>query len=368
VQTIRSIVESNPSDNNFTSLRLLAATVVIWFHSFALTLHAPEEPVFRFIAPLPDLGLLGVLAFFAISGFLVTKSFTERRAPMDFVLARVLRIYPGLIAASLFTVLVGAIYSKVPLHRFVASPITLDYLLHTPFGWELRDVLPGVFTTNPFPNAMNGSLWTLPLELKMYFGCFAAGLLSLLYRQWAFNACFAAGIAFFHFYPELFPINPGLWAARQLGLAFAAGSLIWVNSDRLPLNLPTILLAAGLLVISPHTSLFAGLFVASFTYLVLAAALYPPFRLRLPQPGDYSYGLYIYAFPVQQAIIAMWAPLHPVTLFALALPITLILAVASWHLIERPALRLKSRLGSSRVSDESKVAAAGRASAASVDR
>lgn len=343
VKTIAAVAGTR--DNNFTALRFLAATAVIWFHSYALTLRSHDEPVFRLMSAAFDVGLLGVVAFFAISGFLVTRSFTERRSALAFVIARALRIYPGLIAATLFTIAVGALCSTLPAREFMVHPATRDYLWHTASGRHISHALPGTFLTNPYPHSVNGSLWTLPMELKMYVGCLAAGVLTLLHRRWLFNLCFVAAIAFFAWRPEWFPVNPGMWAARQLGLAFACGAFAWINRDWIPVNLLGGAGAVALLAFAPRSMLGVS-YVPIITYVVLWLALWRPVRPGwLKGGGDYSYGLYIYAFPIQQALILAWPTLHPVAVFALAFPLTLALAIASWHFVEHPALALKSGLG-----------------------
>ena len=347
MKTFASTTQSR--DNNFTALRFLAATAVIWFHSYALTERPSDEPLYRLMGGAFDLGFLGVTAFFAISGFLVTKSFTERRSPLAFVVARALRIYPGLVAATVFTIVVAAACSTLPWFAFVTHRDTVDYLLHTSSGFTIRHLLPGAFQSNPYPHSANGSLWTLPMELKMYVACLAAGLLGLFRRRWLFNACFAAGVAFFAWHPEWFPVNRGMWVARQLGLAFAIGSFAWVNRDWVPLNAPAMLAAVLLIFATPRAIGLGVLFVPLYAYLVLALALHPGLHPQSwREHGDYSYGLYVYAFPIQQALLSKWSGLDPVQVFGAAFPLTLLVAVASWHLVERPALGLKPRFGSQR--------------------
>ncbi len=315
---------------------------MIWFHSFALTLRADEEPAFNAMSKTYDTGFLGVLAFFAISGFLVTKSYAERHSPFAFAAARVLRIYPGLVAATLFTIAIGAARTTLPLGVFVTDPMTRDYLWHTASGWDVRHHLPGVFASNPYPHSVNGSLWTLPMELKMYVGCLAAGMLGLFRRRWLFNLAFAAGVAFFAWHPDWFPVSHGLWAARQLGLAFAFGASAWVNRAWIPLDAAATAVALGIIVFAPARIGINLLFVPLFVYLLLSVPLHPKLYWRgANRRGDYSYGLYIYAFPVQQVVIMTWPMLDPRLVFAIALPVTLVIAIASWHVIERPALAWK---------------------------
>jgi peptidoglycan/LPS O-acetylase OafA/YrhL len=329
-------------DNNFNLIRFAAASGVIWFHSYALALKPADEPLFRsFLHPF-DVGFLAVAAFFVVSGFLVTRSFAMRRTPIAFVAARLLRIYPGLALAALFTVVLAGICSTLPWRDYLSAPATHEYLWRTATGWNIVDTLPGAFATNPYPRVVNGSLWTLPLELRMYLGCLIAGLLGLFQRTWMFNITFAMGVALFWLMPEWFPIEQGRWIARQLGLAFALGGLAWVNRNRIPIS-PLAAGAAGLLLLVSPVSLRSILVLPVLAYALLAFAMHPMFQIpAFTRTGDYSYGLYIYAFPIQQALLSRPGPPDPVAIFAWTFPAALALAFISWHVVEKPALRLKS--------------------------
>jgi peptidoglycan/LPS O-acetylase OafA/YrhL len=150
--------------NNFDALRLGAALLVVESHSFAMTASGSDS-VTRFFPDL-DGGEIAVATFFVISGYLITIS-AQRRSRLEFLLARGLRILPALIFVTLFSVLViGPIFTRMPLHVYATSPITLNYLGNA-YVFGLSFFLPGVFTSSPVPG-VNGSLWTLPLEVSMY--------------------------------------------------------------------------------------------------------------------------------------------------------------------------------------------------------
>jgi len=94
-------------DNDMQLLRVLAAAAVLLFHCYALTDHWTDEPLWRAAPPL-NLGALGVEVFFVISGFLVTQSWLAREHLASFAVARALRIYPALVAATILTVIAMA--------------------------------------------------------------------------------------------------------------------------------------------------------------------------------------------------------------------------------------------------------------------
>jgi peptidoglycan/LPS O-acetylase OafA/YrhL len=209
--------------------------------------------------------------------------------------------------------------------------------------------LPGAFPTNPFPHDVNGSLWTLPIELRLYVGVLLAGLVGLLSRRWAWLVALLALIAAFAARPDWFPLRPNDRVVQELALLFGLGSLAWVWRDALPVSLGGAAIAFLLVVVDPGGLPRTALFAPLLAYVVLVLAYHPALQWRgFNRVGDYSYGLYVYSFPVQQTLMQRLPALDPHGLFALALPLALLVAVASWHFVEAPALALKSRLASLR--------------------
>jgi peptidoglycan/LPS O-acetylase OafA/YrhL len=333
-------------DNNFQLIRFLAATAVILFHCYALTDHWTDEPLWR-VAPELNLSVLGVGAFFVVSGFLVTRSWLERGRLMPFVAARALRIYPALIGATLLTIGLAAWSSAMPWRAFLADPRTYDYAWRTALARDFVVGLPGAYATNPYRDAVNGSLWTLPIELRLYVGAGLAGVAGLLGRRYAWAGVTAALAALFAVRPEWFPIVPNDNATRTLALLFGLGSLACVFRHALPVTLIGLAGAVALVAANPWGIGRGVLFPPLLAYIVLVAAYHPRLRWRaFNRLGDYSYGLYVFSFPIQQILVAkLGAPVvsSPAALFAAAFPLTLALAALSWHLVEQPALGLKFR-------------------------
>jgi peptidoglycan/LPS O-acetylase OafA/YrhL len=159
--------------NTFDFVRLFAASLVVWSHQYALM--GLPEPMVKVLGH--SFGGLGVLIFFAISGYLNTLSVVRHKSMLTFLIRRGLRIYPGLAVCVLFTVTLGAFvvpnikpYFNYQLLSFIGKNITL-------FFGDKAGVSEGVFIGNSYPNALNGSLWTLAYEVKMYVLlaiCFAA--------------------------------------------------------------------------------------------------------------------------------------------------------------------------------------------------
>jgi len=332
--------------NNFDVLRLLAASFVLFSHSYALVGH-PE--------PFADVsgwtfGEIGVVMFFAMSGFLIAKSWNEQPHLAPFSAKRGLRLLPALMVAVSVTVfVVGPLFTVLPLSSYFSDPTTWLYLVRCAFLITFFVTLPGVFETNPYPDAVNGSLWTLPVEACCYAMAAALGSLGLLRRSGVLAAfgCLlvlcVTPLSPFSIAPAGGTTGGNLPLVIMLGATFVLGSLAY--SVRARLHLSWIILAA-LMVLWIATwgggwARATGVLAIAFAVLVLAFRT-PAWLRRLTAPGDVSYGIYVYAFPVQQSLAAIWGPgLSPLVMMAIAFPVTYGLAFLSWRLVERPALALK---------------------------
>ncbi len=330
-------------DNNTKLLRFLAATSVIVFHCYALTDTWTDEPLYRLTSD-TNLGALGVECFFVLSGFLVTQSWLARPHVPAFFASRALRIYPALFAAVAVSILLAGLSSAAPWYSFLTDPQTLEFARNNALGWRTSYDLPGAFKTNPYPGASNGSLWTLAVELRLYVGVAILGAAGALARRNAGAAAIIALIALFSVRPQWLPLPTDNQGVFDLALLFALGSLAYLWRERIPLSITAMAAGIALFLWNPGGAVRGHLIAPFVVYAVLVLAYHPRVHTTLlNRGGDYSYGLYVYAFPVQQAILHNSPGLSSLGLFVAAFPVTLALAAASWHGLERPALELKSR-------------------------
>jgi peptidoglycan/LPS O-acetylase OafA/YrhL len=319
--------------NNFNLIRLVAASLVIWSHAWAITGTAGHDHFARLSTR--SAGAFAVDVFFVISGFLVAAS-CERNPWRDFLRARALRIYPALVVCVALTVgVLGPILSTAP--DYWSNAGTWRYLWSNATLWRAEYFLPGVFETLP-RTAVNGSLWTLPIEGRLYLALFVAGLLGMLAPKryvpsWALAIAGAAGFAWWSQ-----PLPEHLEYLLWVTAFFITGTLLWVLRAKVPLSwwlwLPMLAVAA----LTRGTPGFVPAYVVTVAYGVFCLA----FRAPLPriERTDLSYGLYLYGWPMQQvALLAGAASVAANTLAATAL--ALACAAASWFLVERPALRWK---------------------------
>jgi peptidoglycan/LPS O-acetylase OafA/YrhL len=335
-------------DNNFNLIRLTAALSVLAGHSVAV-LGLPSSREFFFDHLGLSLAEMAVDVFFVTSGFLVTGSLVNRGEVIAYLWARALRIYPAIWVMLLLTVfLLAPALTTLPLADYFASPKTHDYFAKcaTLIG-GVRYSLPGVFETMPLHGEFNGSLWTLPIELRLY--CYlAAGWLVLAaapaIRLKAMSvAAPIAAIAFLVLIlrGRLFgaPFN----AADTRIFMFLYGTTLYLWRDKVPMR-PGILIAAlaCLLVASVNQQAFFVAYVVCLAPLVLHLAYLPKGRVgAFNDWGDCSYGVYIYAFPIQQTLAFLFPGMPLIAMIVGSGAITLGVAALSWTLIERRALALK---------------------------
>jgi peptidoglycan/LPS O-acetylase OafA/YrhL len=234
-------------------------------------------------------------------------------------------------------------FTILALPAYLLDPATRMYIwLNLKLGGDMQWNLPGVFVHNFYPDAVNGSLWTLPAEIRMYAWIATLGALGILHRRRLVNIVLVALFVFGVAAPEHLPLVIRPTHVPLAGM-FLIGTFCFINRDQIPVgNLP--MLALILVTAIAHKSfLFPYLFGLTVAYFCFWFAYVPNFHW-FNRFGDYSYGLYLWGFPVQQAVSAsIGKPVHPWVNLAVSLPITLALAVASWHLVEKPALRWKSR-------------------------
>ena len=330
--------------NAFDLLRLIAASIVIFSHAYAL-LGLPDGPIVHFVEYI-GAGGLGVGIFFSLSGYLNARS-VRRHAVTEFYIFRALRIFPALIVNLVFTAcLIGP---------FVTTLATFDYFRdHQVWSYVLRgatlsihESLPGVFAGNRYPNAVNASLWTLPGEFALYLLL----PLSQLARDRAGHANIAAAVFFAAVH--LIALGPAGLSDYHLGF----GPLRWISADAamffvgaalasfdLPFGQARIAAAAlGLFAVTLNAAYSE---LSTLITLPLATVAIGSLRTEALAPReDISYGLYIYAFPIQQLVYdKLHLVVSSVALFGISTLIAATAALLSWRLVEKPIIDRRWRL------------------------
>lgn len=345
--------------NNLDFLRFFFAALVIFSHSYPL-LYGEQagnqiEPLWLLTRGQLTGGRLAVAFFFIISGFLITASWMRSQSISAFFVRRVLRIYPGFIVMSLGCMLLVvplAMADSDALLRYFTLPHLLLYqvLLYLPGD-------PGIFVNNPIPGVMNGSVWTIRYEFWCYVFLALLGISRILRHRTLVLGLFGAwlllliGSTCLGIVPRL-PFESGrTWFIFgsfnhyvEFTSFFLGGTVFYLYRERIPYSRRLLFVSAvalGLLA-ATGVGLLAGLAVFG-TYIVFYLGFTPTRRLsHFSARGDFSYGVYLYAFPIQQLmVLACGTGLQPMVLSLAAFGPTLIIAIGSWYLIEQPALRQK---------------------------
>ncbi len=336
----------DPRKNALNACRLVLATEVILWHSFSVTGHSvSSKPVLQLLFS------VGVDGFFALSGFLITSSWLRNPQLRDYLLARALRILPGLYACLVVTAFVFAPLSLAiqggQAKKLLLSSAPIEYVLkNSTLVSALALDVGGTPKGIPEHGVWNASVWTLMWEVLCYLAVAGIGLVGLAKRRRLSPVIFALAVLGATLLPPL--TYPGPWTNLQLAvrftIMFSAGALLYQWRDVIPArwSLVTvsvlIVLASSLL---PDYRAVGGLPLAYA--VIVSGSLIHSQRLRLRT--DLSYGTYIYASPTQQLLaVGGLAGLNPLLFFVIATTATLPLAALSWFLVEKPAQSLKSRL------------------------
>lgn len=350
--------------NSLNFLRVVFALMVIAGHGIQIGGFGADNLFGK-----TTLGTIAVYGFFGISGYLIAQS-ASRHSIGRYLWQRFLRIFPAFWVALLMTAFVfGTLgwahsHSDCSFSCYVSSPGgALSYVLHN--SWlrinqsQIANAPGTVVLGNRY--VWNGSLWTLFYEALCYLLLGALAVVGLLRRRivvlvlttslWIIEATLVS--------VPRFNAQFGLlknWDLLQIVTffpLFLTGSLIFLYKDRIPDSGALALVSAGafamaLFVPLGHTGPPPGFWLSS-TNLAAPALAYPVLWLGAHLPfehvgvrNDYSYGTYIYAYPVQQ-LLAVWGAqrLGYPAFLVLSVAGTAPFAVASWWLIERNALSLK---------------------------
>ena len=332
-------------NNNFDLIRLMAALMVMLGHSYGIQ-GASIEPMFWF-SHLESFGSLAVYAFFMISGMLVSASFANQSSALRFIGLRVLRIWPGaMVCAAFIALVVAPIFSGLPVRAYFSDARILHWLFHNAMLIDpVGGPLPQLFAGNHLKSLVNATVWTLPVELKCYVIVLVAGLFGCIGSRWRTVAVVAlAGVVFAMFAnhpPKYFSL--GSFFVLPLAYSFypvpffLLGMLLYAFRDRVLLDWRPVVALLAVYLVSRHSRFDPVLFYPAFIYGLLWLSSAKMLHRFAPK-HDYSYGIYLYGFVVQQAVSSLHPAMNSYLSLVIAVPVTVVLAALSWHWVERPCL------------------------------
>ncbi|MFC1433041.1 acyltransferase family protein [Streptacidiphilus sp. N1-3] len=358
--------------NAFGLLRLVLATSVVYAHVYPLGYNS-EDPLWGISGHQTDVGKMAVVGFFVLSGFMITSS-GRRLGIGRYSWHRALRILPGLWVCVLVTALVVGPLLFMHLHG-----TTSGYWHHHPdgpfayikgmattaiaSGYDISGVMrTGVQRGLLHNAAFDGALWSLKYELLCYVivGIFAAGgalkraprtvllaTLGLYASMWA-NTWHASTLRGPSNEPAVYLRVPILGQASShyiiyLTFAFLLGGCFQLFRDKIPVNDVLGVLSALVVLATFRWGMFTVVGYPAFAYLLIWLGLRLPKQVHwVGRKNDYSYGIYIYGFVVEQ-VLCMYGASHwgAPRYFGVSLALTAAVAFLSWHLVEKQAMRLK---------------------------
>lgn len=320
-------------ENNFDLLRLSSALVILISHAYALQIGYGS--MYRF-DPMIFFGTTALATLFVTSGYLISLSWTSQPDPKRFMWKRILRVFPGLIPAVFFTLFViGPIATTFSFSDYFVALFSPGSLMSLPFFYDGACI--GLFDQNPV-TFVNASLWTIPVEFGMYILVALLGVIGIFRKK-----SIILGLILVNFLIWILVYSDPSLSKVRFTLYFFIGAYLAIHHSDHQYRPVVACVLAGLLVVAASSPLYEFVALVAVPYLVLCVAhLRIPSLNRFGEKGDFSYGVYIYAYPIQQTLVVLLGPTLPLWLFCLfTIGLTFPLAYLSWNLIEKRALALK---------------------------
>lgn len=332
-------------DNSFDLIRHLAALTVLFSHHHALS--GLPEPMLKGYT---SLGAIAVLTFFAISGLLITQSFFNTPSFYNYMIKRTARIFPALIACAFVMVyILGTAFSQKGFGFTFSLEALLDFLKVSMFGRaNIGDITDGFILKDSF----NGSLWTLKIEFAFYIAL-ALALMVLRKAAVPLIMTFIFCITTYLCSESTHPLAPKFLAYSTTGIAFFVGSSLFFFREAFSstkVKIVIAVLSVALILVSLNTPLV--MILASIGVSLLALSVGTLFKDRIIKSRfDISYGMYLYAYPIQQLMINKTTLGFYASMLATVV-VVIALATLSWLFIEKPALNYAHRKTRTRLNAE----------------
>ena len=362
--------------NNFHLIRFIAASLVLYGHCYPLTGRGTYDYLTIISQGIFPTSHIGVCIFFIVSGFLVSQSLMRstrsnlqvntkysinhfidlrKNGVLDFLWKRIIRIFPALLVVLTLSVFVlGPICTTLPIAQYLSTTDTYRYFKLIKLYPFVQNILPAVFENNP-EKQVNGSLWTLPYEITMYLFLAFLQMTNLFKKRNLLMILFLITLPitiylFFNYHPtSLIPVlHLSFSETLEFGTFFMSGTIMFLFQDRIAYRFVyfTIMIflwfGLGLTHITSSVMIKIISFIA-LPYIVLYLAHLKGKINGFSKFGDFSYGIYIYAFPIQQMLINFFGTNISISkLFIYSTLIVLPLSISSWYLVEEKALKLKS--------------------------
>jgi len=328
--------------NNFDAIRLLGAVMVLVGHTYPIAGRPYSPPLWG-----GSIQTAGLVLFFSLSGYLIYRSWSFDSRLLPYLAKRSLRIFPALVVVVLVSMFVlGPLLTRLSITEYASNIHLWEYLKNIVLSPVYA--LPGVFETNPIPNAVNGSLWSLPAEFACYLMVPVVALLPKVSRGPTFFVL-ALGSGILSEWMSAGSIRIVIWGtdlaqATSVWPYFLMGAAIASAGAWLSLRVDVGFIALlGATILAGVIPQFASIpYWIGLPYAIIAfGSSSTPVVKRAGRFGDFSYGIYLWAFPIQQTVVFLWPNQTVPLIVAITTVAAVGLAFLSWHLIEKPALSFK---------------------------
>lgn len=329
-------------NNNFDNVRLSLALIVFFSHAVGLSNESNLAVFSRFFD-----ANFAVKGFFVISGYLIYQSYIKSHSFIDYLEKRIRRIYPAYVLAISICLLIGILTSSLGWINILISHKTIDYVLsNLIFMNFIQPTLPGVFEGN-LVQALNGSLWTIKVELMLY-AC--VPIIAYLFKKinpvLNYLCILCIGSLWVFYFEEISAFSFRAEIARQFPGQlpyFVFGSLIAANPKFIKWLPQIAILGFFTLVLTDNYTLSLCIRPLAFGAIVLSLCMLNPSKLNIGRAGDLSYGIYLFHFPIVQLMVNMGVyKYNPYLGLLTTFVLTVLLSFISWHFVEKRFLKRNS--------------------------
>jgi peptidoglycan/LPS O-acetylase OafA/YrhL len=339
-------------DNNFNFLRVLLSTLVLLSHSSELIDGDRRREILTNIFHTISFGELAVDGFFLLSGYLIVQSWQRKPRFLDFMKKRILRIYPGFIVASLFCLFIEAPLGRQPIDFFATVNVSDTIEDLSRIFWLNAPIAVNIFPDSYYPT-LNGAMWTILHEFRCYVLVAVLGAIGALKKEriWLIFSMIVLAISIIPAaaITASIPRLPLILVEHSLDLMrlltfFCVGGCFYLLRERISYNQKLIPIFMLIIIASLFNSILLKLILPIFGgYVLLWVAFFKlPILNFFKTASDLSYGVYLYGWPVQKLLLWYVPSLSPWLLFIMSAIVSVGCGLLSWHLVEKPCLRLKS--------------------------
>lgn len=328
-------------ENNLTIIRFICACSVIYGHSYAVTKQGGAD----WVAKLTGYAFAGGVAvdlFFLISGYLVAASIINNGI-FRYTISRIIRIYPALIVSMILVVFVlGATVTTLPLSDYLKSNEVWSYFFNLSSTMKGGFFVSGVFEENT-NKAINGSIWSVLVEVRCYFVLAIIYLCKLLKTPARFNAFFFITLIFLWMNPEYLPEFAKGATGSHVCFLFFVGVFLYMNRNHVPLGAYSLLVAFLLCAMTLGTPAFQYAYILMLIAVILTCCFETQFAW-FDRVGDFSFGIYLYGWPIQQLVVYLKPDISALMNTVFAIPLSVLLGFLSWRYLENPIMQMKPQI------------------------